>query len=274
MQYWIDRLYKWLLETQLYNSVYFETYYTTFCYGIIIAIYPWLLNKSAYFDKFKISPSVTYESVSMWFILQSAMFYMAPLMVLDTFLVKKFSGVDPSLWEQKGKVWIQYTRALPPKSPTIFQISYQLIFSFLLFDLLFFFLHFALHKNHLLYRYIHKRHHEHNHIHAHVTNQLSISERITLILSANFALKVFCSHPLTRTIFIPIFIGILVDNHSGYDMPFGLHRLVPFGIVGGSLKHYEHHVSGKRAYQPILIYLDAILKNSRRFSNSVRPKID
>lgn len=95
-------------------------------------------------------------------------------------------------------------------------------------------------------------------LHSHITNQLTVAERLTLVLSANFALKVFNSHPLTRMIFVPIFVWILVDNHAAYDMPFGLHRIIPFGIVGGSVKHFEHHMCGKRHYQPIFTYLDKL----------------
>jgi cholesterol 25-hydroxylase len=185
--------------------------------------------------------------------------YNTPLMMLDTITVKKYHGVDPSVWTEKKKMFIQSTRALPSAPPSVVAIAVQLVASLILYDALFFIIHYALHKNFFLYKNVHRHHHEHGVLHNHVTNKLTIVERITLILSANFALKVFNSHPFTRMIFIPIFIGILIENHTGYDMPFGLHRLVPFGLVGGSVKHFSHHQSGQGNYQPIFTYLDKLL---------------
>lgn len=261
LQSFINATYGYLLTTWLFNSVYFETFFATFCYAVIIPLYPWLVDKLRCFDKFKIHPSVHYEHISVAGIMKMAVMYMAPLMLLDTFMVKKYYGVDPSALVEKRTSWLQTTRALPQDPPSVFAVVFQLIASFLLFDVLFFFVHLVLHKNIYLYNCIHKCHHEHDSLHSHVTNQLTVVERITLILSANFALKAFNSHPFTRMVFVPVFIGILVDNHAGYDMPFGFHRLVPFALVGGSVKHYQHHMQGKRYYQPILTYLDYVLEN-------------
>ncbi|XP_045156964.2 cholesterol 25-hydroxylase-like protein [Mercenaria mercenaria] len=259
LQFCINSSYSYLLSTYLFNSVYFETLFTTFCYTIIM-IYPWLVNKFRCLDSYKIIPNVKYQDVSVVEILKMLLIYMTPLMLLDTFMVKKYHGVDPSVWIDKRSTFIQSTRALPALPPSAVSIVIQLAASFIFYDALFFTIHFTLHKNFFLYKYIHKQHHEHGVVHSHITNKLTIIERITLVLTANFALKVFDSHPFTRMIFIPIFVGILIDNHAGYDMPFGLHRLVPFGLVGGSVKHFAHHQNGNGNYQPIFTYLDRLLK--------------
>lgn len=253
----VDRSYSFLLTTWVYNSVYFETFFATFCYAVAI-VYPWLVDKIKFLDRYKVHPSVRYQHVTVLFIIKEAILYMSPLMILDTVMVKKYGGVgiDPDVWTEKRKSIIQTTRALPTEAPSVLAIVCQLFVSFVLYDALFFAFHLLLHKNFYLYKYIHKYHHDHEMIHGHVTNQLTIPERITLVLTANFALKVFNSHPLTRTIFVPIFVGILVENHTGYDMPFGYHRVIPFGLIGGSVKHFQHHVNGKRCYQPIFTYLD------------------
>ncbi|XP_052776806.1 cholesterol 25-hydroxylase-like protein isoform X2 [Mya arenaria] len=260
LQHIVNDFYKFLMSMCLFHSVYFETFFATFCYSVIIPIYPWSVDKFRILDSYKLHPSVKYEHTTVFKIVQDAVTYMGPLMLLDTFMVKKYGGVgiDPNMWEERRKSILQTTRVLPNDPPHLISIIWQLTASFIVYDALFFAIHLVLHKNFHLYKYIHKYHHDHDMVHSHVTNQLTIPERITLILSANFALKVFNSHPLTRTIFIPIFIWILVDNHSGYDMPFGLHRLVPFRIVGGSVKHFQHHSYGSRCYEPIFTYLDKI----------------
>lgn len=255
----VRNFYSWLLGLWVFNSVYFETWFATACYSVIIPAYPWLADKLRCLDGYKIHPTVRYVHLSIPTIAKEALFYMTPLMLLDTFMVKKYDGVSPAIWAEKRSNIIQYTRGLPAQAPTFYAILFQLVASFILYDILFFAVHLTLHKSAFLYKYIHRHHHNHDMVHAHVTNQLTVIERTTLILSANFALKVFYSHPLTRTIFVPLFIGLLVDNHAGYDMPFSCHRLAPFGIVGGAKTHFLHHTNHTRHYQPIFSYLDKAL---------------
>ena len=262
LQNLVDDTYSYLLSTWVFNCVYFETFFATFCYAVVI-VYPWGIDKIKCLDRYKVHPSVQYQHVTISFIVQQAILYMLPLMALDTVMVKKYGGVgiDPEVWVEKRESILQTTRALPLEPPTVLAVVCQLFASFVLYDALFFAFHLLLHKNFYLYKYIHKYHHDHEMLHGHVTNQLTIIERISLVLTANFALKVFNSHPFTRTVFVPIFVTILVENHTGYDLPFGYHRTVPFGLVGGSVKHFQHHVNGKRCYQPIFTYLDKLYDN-------------
>ena len=51
---------------------------------------------------------------------------------------------------------------------------------------------------------------------------------------------------MTRSIFIIIFILILIDNHSGYDLPWAYHRLAPSGLIAGPRVHHDHHVTSNR----------------------------
>lgn len=255
----IDDLWQYLLASKIYNSVYFETIFTTFCYGVIIAIYPFTIHYIRSLDKYKIDPSVTYQHKSIIWLVGKAILYISPLATLDTFIVKKYVDVDPQIWGRKRLDLIQTTRALPLNPPNLYDVVFDLIGSVLLFDLIFFFIHYTLHKNMKLYKMFHRYHHEHKELHPHVTDQLTVGERLALILSANFALKCFNSHPLTRTIFVPVFVFLLIENHTGYDLPLGIHRIIPFGILSGPVKHYKHHVNGDRNYQPFLNYMDYLL---------------
>ncbi|KAH3850830.1 cholesterol 25-hydroxylase-like protein [Dreissena polymorpha] len=268
----LEHMYRICLNSRLFQSVYFETIFSTLCYAIIIPICPWLVDKLRCMDKFKINPSVKYESVTVANIVREALFYTIPLMLLDTFMVKKYEGVgiDPMIWHEKRQSAIQTTRALPESAPSTFDLIWKLVASIIVYDAIFFLVHLLLHKNRVLYKYVHKHHHDHGILHAHVTNQLTVVERITLVLSANFSLKIFYSHPLTRTAFIPVFIWMLVENHSGYELPFSLHRLLPFGLTGGPVKHFEHHVNGQRCYQPFFTYLDTLLNHISRINLKMR----
>ena len=91
--------------------------------------------------------------------------------------------------------------------------------------------HLAFHRINFLAR-IHRPHHAHYEIHPQVTNRLSIAELLSLILLANFSLNVIGRHVLTRTAFVPFFVGLLVDIHSGLNLPWGYDKILPFGMGG------------------------------------------
>lgn len=258
LQWYMDALWKWLLTTWVYNSVYFETWFVTACYAILTA-FPLAMHHIAWFDRYKINPSVRYTHTTILAMLLDAIIYDTPLMLLDTFKIKRYAGVDSAQFEERERYWIQTTRALPREAPAVGQFVFQLAASILAFDAVFFLIHYGFHRNSLLYKYIHRHHHKHDVIYCHVTNQLTIPERLALILSANEALKIFSSHPLTRTAFVPVFIWMLIDNHSGYDVPWGAQHVIPVGLYGGPVKHYYHHEHGGRYYQPFFSYLDNLL---------------
>lgn len=269
LQYFVNKTWAYLLTSWLFNSVYFESWFTTFCYAVMISIFPFTLHYMKFMDKYKVDPHITYEHTTMRKIVQDAVFYLTPLMVLDTTKVKVYHGVDPEIVAEKKKFWINTTQALPVDPPAVGELVTDLIASILLYDALFFCVHYVLHKNLFLYKHVHFFHHDHGKVHPHVTNQLTVIERLILILTANLSLKFFRSHPLTRALFIPAFIFMLVDNHTGYDLPFGLHRVVPFDLYGGSVAHYAHHEHGHGTYQPFFSYFDKFLLALKKSSTSV-----
>lgn len=262
LQTLINDLWSCLLTWDLFHSAYFETLYVTGVYAIMIAI-PYTMHYIRYLDKYKVDPTVEYQHKTLLQILWEAVVYISPLAALDAVYIKKYVGVDPDLYEEKRKSWIHITRALPFASPSLFAIIFGVIATIILYDAIFFVYHYILHWHPLLYKHIHFAHHDHESIHCHITNKLTILDRLTLVLSANIPLKLLGAHPLTRCAFVPVLLWLLVDNHAGYDVPWGLHRVIPFGIVGGPAVHFDHHKYGTRNYQPFLTYLDGIFKTKK-----------
>ena len=41
-----------------------------------------------------------------------------------------------------------------------------------------------------------------------------------------------------------------------YDMPWMLHNVVPFQLVGGPVRHDKHHMHGSHYFQKFFTYLD------------------
>jgi cholesterol 25-hydroxylase len=120
--------------------------------------------------------------------------------------------------------------------------------------------HLAFHRNTWLYSQVHAAHHHHqDSIHAAHTNNLSIIERLTVILSANHVLHFVGAHPLTRVVFVLPFVALLTDSHSGLDFPFWYDKIVPFHWLSGSRGHYRHHMYNDDCFAPFFSHMDFIL---------------
>ncbi len=159
---------------------------------------------------------------------------------------------------------LQLERALPPVPPTSRRLILELFTSLFIYDALFFLCHLCFHRVPLLAKH-HLPHHKHQEIHPQVTNQLSIIERLSLVLLANFSLNIIKSHVLTRTIFIPIFVTLLVQVHSGMDLPCGYDKFLPQGWAGGARDHARHHRTGEGGYAPFFTWCDQALNAGERW---------
>ena len=284
-QPFLDRLYAYLLTSSIYRSSTFETFWTVICYAIIEVSYTYRFGHNPHLrlavqkdagnkklpklqrPKHRVAEGLT---------------YMAPLLILDLTMIKKFGGVtvrdmaisgnyDPVKISMRGNflapslhhfTWdspLQTIRALPLASPSSRQLVLQLTASILIYDAVFFWFHLALHKIPVLSK-IHQTHHKHGEINPQVTNQLDIVERLGLVLLANFSLNIIGSHVLTRTLFVPMFVWLLVDIHSGMDQEWGYDKILPAGWAAGSKRHSQHHHHGTRYYEPFFNWWDDALE--------------
>jgi cholesterol 25-hydroxylase len=264
VQSWVDRSWDFLYSNWIFNCVYFETWWTTLIYAVIIA-FARFFAEVRFFDRFKLNPGAECYELEIWKMILEAVEYCTPLMLLDTVMVKKYKGVgiDQKLWAEKRQSLVQETRVLPHNPPQIEAIVCHIILAVVIYDAVFYLIHFLIHKNTWLYKRIHAVHHDHGPLNTRVTNLLSVPERIALILCANEALKIVHAHPLTRMLFVPVFVGFLCENHCGYDFPWSYDKLLPPGFAGGAFVHYQHHMNGDRHYQPFFTYLDSLFTRGK-----------
>ncbi|KAI6778124.1 uncharacterized protein J7T54_001928 [Emericellopsis cladophorae] len=222
--------------------------------------------------------------------------YIAPLLTMDLTMIKKFADVPladilssgnydahallappddhvllaanaslpsksfllPTLHNFTASSPLQLVRALPPDAPSSRRLATELMASFLIYDTLFFAFHLSLHQIRPLRRW-HAPHHSHDTgIHPQVTNQLSVFERLGLVLLANFSLNIIGSHVLTRTLFVPVFVWLLVEIHSGMDLPWGYDKVLPQGWAGGARTHMKHHAGGGGGLEPFFCWWDRL----------------
>lgn len=62
------------------------------------------------------------------------------------------------------------------------------------------------------------------------------------MLLANFSVNVIGSRVLARPVFVPVFVWLLVEIHSGLELP--------KGWGGGARKHWMHHRGGEGSFEP------------------------
>jgi len=296
----LDLIYTKLLLSPFYNSSIFETVWTVLIYAVIEASYTYKYARNPQLrlanlkdegrDTPKPIPKLRRPSKR----IREGIIYITPLFMMDLTMIKKFGGVpvadmalsgnyDPSTVSMRGNFLaptlhnftpsspLQTQRALPPLPLTSRDLVLQLASSIFIYDAVFFFFHLALHKLPLLSR-IHNIHHNHGEINPQITNQLDIIERLGLVLLANFSLNIIGSHVLTRTLFVPTFVWLLVDIHSGMDQAWGYDKILPKGWAAGSKRHSAHHQYGQKYYEPFFNWWDdAYERMTRKAQAKTRP---
>ena len=226
--------------------------------------------------------------------LKEIFLYVLPLATMDLTMIKKFADVPLPAMLETGSydmdVWtggnasitngrlpprtflvptfhnfsldspLQTTRAVPLAAPSSRRLALELSTSLFLFDLLFFLFHVSLHRIPTLRR-VHAPHHAHDaQLNPQVTNQLTVPERLGLVLAANFSLNIIGAHVLTRTLFVPVFVWLLVEIHCGLDLPWAYDKVLPRGWAGGAAKHLRHHRIGEGDFEPFFCWWDGALR--------------
>mmetsp|Transcript_2765 Transcript_2765/g.4345 ORF Transcript_2765/g.4345 Transcript_2765/m.4345 type:complete len:192 (+) Transcript_2765:530-1105(+) len=153
--------------------------------------------------------------------------------------------------------------------PSCWTMFKQTIFCFLIEDFCFHMAHRLVHckaKWLPLYQWIHKQHHDFKQPYS---------------ISASYA------HPIEQILanFLPNVIGALIlgdsfhfvsffvfgtlrlieteESHSGYDFPFTIFRLIPFGT--GAAYHYFHHTHNVGNYSSFFTIWDTLLDSNKDY---------
>ncbi|PVH75133.1 hypothetical protein DL98DRAFT_602332 [Cadophora sp. DSE1049] len=289
----LTSLYTWLFNSRVYNCSLFETGEILLLYAFIEPIYTYRFARNPYLridfrpEKSEHNsdshasrlplPRLKRPTKRLLEIGKSIF----PLATLDLILIKKYAGVPvpdirrsggydplpagrgrikssflaPTLHRFSSSSPLQFTRALPRDVPSSRRIILELMVAFFIYDTLFFLIHIAFHRIPSLRR-IHHPHHTHSEINPQVTNQLNMIERLSLILLANFSLNIIGSHVLTRTLFVPVFVYLLVEIHCGMDLDWGYEKIIPFGLGAGCRKHAMHHRLGEGNFQQFFCWWD------------------
>lgn len=160
--------------------------------------------------------------------------------------------------------WYWRPVRLPATAPALPALLLQVALCLLLFDFLYFLWHLLHHRVPWLYRTFHKVHHKHVSTFALSTQYSSVWELLWLGLFAAAAPMLLRCHPLTEMTFFVVNIWLSVEDHSGYDLPWFTHRLVPFGLYGGAPHHDLHHLKFRFNYAPYFTHWDRLFGTLER----------
>lgn len=174
-------------------------------------------------------------------------------------------------------------RHLPDTAPSAAGLVGQVVASIFVYDFGFFWVHLALHKWRPL-AFLHARHHTKTPMNASEVVRHSLVDGALQVGTNIVTLNLLRSHPMARAVHNVVITYMLTETHSGYagdrashavsraanvhvigvrsvrclsyDMPWMLHNVVPFRLLGGSPRHEAHHRIGTRYYQQFFTYLD------------------
>uniref|UniRef100_A0A665VDB9 Cholesterol 25-hydroxylase like 1, tandem duplicate 1 n=1 Tax=Echeneis naucrates TaxID=173247 RepID=A0A665VDB9_ECHNA len=147
---------------------------------------------------------------------------------------------------------------MPQEAPTPYEVLIDGLATLLLFDTQYYIWHFIHHKHPQLYRYVHAIHHEYAAPFSWSTEHLSIPELMTVGLWSNQDPIFLKCHPMTTWCTTVFSIWMSVEDHVGYDLPWTLNHLVPFGLLGGAPAHDMHHQKPSSNFAPFFSHWDII----------------
>ncbi|KAK6494873.1 cholesterol 25-hydroxylase-like protein 2 [Huso huso] len=157
---------------------------------------------------------------------------------------------------------------LEAAAPTILEFTMGVLGCTILFDFQYYFWHMVHHKFRWLYVTFHAIHHEYYEPFCWVTQYMSVWELLSVGLWTTLDPIILQCHALTGYAFMVVNIWISVDDHSGYDFPWSLHNLIPFGLWGGSVKHDTHHLRPTTNFEPFFSHWDWLCGTSSDHNHS------
>jgi cholesterol 25-hydroxylase len=131
---------------------------------------------------------------------------------------------------------LQISRALPLEAPSSQRLMLELLGALLVYDMLYFFCHLAVHDSNILGS-IHSWCHNYSTKLCFTKSLCLLIERLFVMLLASFSLNIIGSHVLTRSVFIPIFMALLIETNARHDLAWGYDKILPKGFASKAREH-------------------------------------
>jgi sterol desaturase/sphingolipid hydroxylase (fatty acid hydroxylase superfamily) len=168
-------------------------------------------------------------------IYQEALWYLLPWLVIDYFVPR---------------------RRMPSVSPTVYMLLKEISLSLIGYDFLFYVGHSVMHKYRHLFVNFHEKHHSSISVRAPDAIRHTFLDGTFDVFCSVITLNTLRAHPLSRSLFNVVAIYWIVEAHSGMNMPWMVHNIVPYNIFAGAVVHDLHHKKGNVNFQKFFTYLD------------------
>lgn len=145
---------------------------------------------------------------------------------------------------------------LPREAPTVSAFLLGIMGCTVVFDFQYYLWHLLHHRVGWLYRNFHALHHQYSQPFSLVTQYLSAWELFNVGFWATADPLLLQCHCLTAWAFMIFIIWVSTEDHCGYDFPWAMHRLIPFGLWGGTLRHDAHHRQPGTNFAPFFAHWD------------------
>ena len=174
--------------------------------------------------------------------------------------------------------------------PSFARVASEVASGVFFYDLLFYPFHLSFHRAKLpAWRKQHRRHHvwsreesaAHNAVETVQNSYLDAGIQVAINIAVQAA-PIYpwgYKHPLSRALHNLMVVYLLCEAHSGYDLPFMSHRLLP-GVLGGPVRHEAHHRHGGVCFHQFFTYIDDACgfappePRARRKKAAVTPAVD
>ncbi|MEM7184626.1 MAG: sterol desaturase family protein [Spirochaetota bacterium] len=244
----INHFYRVLVDLGVFTSNLAEPLAVIICFPLFIGMFNYFASRVPSLDVWKVEGETQKKPniVSSWkkeFRLRlgilRTLLYITPILLFEILRSQFFA------------------HKVPVQAPGALELLAGVLLALFVYDVLFTVGHLAMHKVKKLYKW-HAPHHSNKNIQAVDTIELSLPEAAGEVFISILALNLTFAHPLTRLVYDIVIVYLLVELHSGYNLPLSLHSLFPKIFYGGK-QHYDHHCYGAPYYCKFFSPLDKVL---------------
>ncbi|KAL1521570.1 hypothetical protein AB1Y20_021229 [Prymnesium parvum] len=148
---------------------------------------------------------------------------------------------------------------LPSQAPTLARLMEQLLVAFVVGDFLIYWEHRLMHRFAFTRKHIHSWHHAYTAPFSWAGGVVHPLEDIVVVLCQVAAPFTFGHHPLSFWIFVALWTVLLIEEHSGHDVPWAPYNWMPFArspMGGGAAAHDIHHYKVTKNFAFVLCVWD------------------
>lgn len=239
----IDQAWKMhISQSSIFRNETFEPFLASITFILVVQGWFVIDYYVPFFHRYRISNSddvgISWKGRESTYV-REGLWYIVPLLVIDYYIKRREAFVDRCT-----------------VAPSLPQIGWQIFLAFFVYDFLFYCGHIVQHSVPFLFRTVHAEHHHTPEVRASDTIRHTFWDGSYDVICSVLALNLTKAHPLSRALYNVAAIWLITEAHCGFDFPWMLHNILPYGLMAGPVVHGLHHRVGRVNFQKYFTYLD------------------